>query len=248
MLRKPIVAVFGGGKPAADVRDAAKFLGYATAVRGAVLLTGGLPALGESVKNVAMRGATCAAEDSKVLARLIGVLTSKDEGKSFQNIQCRYQRLIETELTNYQRNPINGFTPDAVVVLEGEAGTLAELGFALAAERSCYFVGSTEPLREFLGKGRAKVKAAIQTGLNQYRKFDERTLTVEGIAKSLDKYFDCKTDDLSFPVDLSGAEILVNKIVQEIDDRGLRSRRSGFPGVPGVLSKQSFEDWLSAMP
>jgi len=248
MLRKPIVGVFGGGNTATDVQDAANFLGYATAVSGAVLLTGGLPAPGEGVKNVAMRGARCAAKDGKVLARLIGVLTSKDEGESLENIQCRYQRLIKTKLTNYQRNPVNGFTPDAVVVLGGEAGTLAELAFALAAKRPCYFAGSTEPLREFLRTKRAKVEAVIQTGLDQYRTFEARALTVKGIADNLDEYLRGKSDDLTLPVDLSGAETLVNKIVQEIDGRGVRSGRSGFPGVPGVLSKQCFEDWLDVMP
>lgn len=253
MARKSIIGIIGGGTPTIDVQRAAESLGYAIAVNGAVLLTGGQPDAGESVKSLAMCGAARAAQDGKTLARLIGVLTLNDDGKSLPNIQGRYQRLIKTKLTSYERNPINGFTPDAVLVLRGEVGTLAELGFALAAEKPCYFVGSTQPLRDFLDRKRSKVEEAIQTGLDRYPK---GTHTKESIAKNLEEYLNSKEDDLALPKDdlaspvaMSAAEVLVKTILQEINHRGgLEGGTSGFPGIPGVLSKQSFENWLNAMP
>lgn len=249
MSRKPIVGVFGGGadKTRDDDRNAARLVGYATIVNGAVLLTGGLPASGDDIKDVAMRGAASAAGEEDVPARLIGVLTSKDSKKSLANIQPRYQRLIKTDLINYRRNPVNGFTPDAAVILQGGAGTLAELGFALAANRPCYFVGSAERLWAFLQANCSEVRDVIGVGLTQYQAFEARALTVQGIFADLDRCLRGRTDDLSMPVDLDGALNLIARIMQEIPVGGL-ARDSGFPGVAGVLSKQCFEDWLKAMP
>jgi uncharacterized protein (TIGR00725 family) len=138
-MRRPIIGVFGGNKIEDHVVRAATALGGQIVLQDAILLTGGVPGA-KQVKQAAMQGALNARAAG---ARLIGVL-KKESGPAC----TKTQRFVTTGLSNAERNPINILTSDAVIVMTGDAGTLAELGFALAANKPIFFfAGSFGALR-----------------------------------------------------------------------------------------------------
>ena len=130
MHRRALIGVIGGDKQG----ETARSLGRAAAAAGVILLTGGgdptdIKLQPDEVKNAVFRGALDAEADGSGVARFVGVLPSG-------NVRWLRPRprhcLLETGLQHFERNVINGVTPDVLVVMGGSRGTLAEAAFALA--------------------------------------------------------------------------------------------------------------------
>jgi SLOG cluster4 family len=179
-----------------------------------------------------------------VSARLIGVLPRK-ESVVFEAEQDR-QLLIQTRLCSGERNPINSLTSDAVFVLKGDSGTLAELGFALVAGKVCHLVGSAQKLQDAIRSGFAEVQGLLEQGLRKYPTINGRKFTAELILERLDRYLADEAHSLPYPNDANGAEALVDAALADLNADVLL-HGSGFPELPGVLSKTDFENWLSLM-
>jgi uncharacterized protein (TIGR00725 family) len=114
------VAIVGAGDAPAAVCSLAYAAGRAVARRGAALICGGRG----GVMAAAARGAQSAG------GLTIGILPGYDRGEANANIDLA----IATGM-GQARNAIIVASADAVVALEGEGGTLSEIGLALKLGR-----------------------------------------------------------------------------------------------------------------
>jgi len=114
------VAIVGAGDAAAAVCDLAYAAGLAVARRGAVLICGGRG----GVMAAAARGAQSAG------GLTVGILPGYDRREANANIEIA----IATGMGE-ARNAIVVASADSVVALEGEGGTLSEIGFAIKLGR-----------------------------------------------------------------------------------------------------------------
>ena len=148
--RKFLVSVIGGHKCDDKASDLAHNIGMVVAEEGAVLVCGGL----KGIMEAACRGAKQAG------GLTVGIIPgeNKDDANEFVDV------VIATGM-GYSRNTLVAGTPDMVVALPGEYGTLSEIAFALNAGIPVYGfgtwdidgvngLGSLEELREVLGKNR----------------------------------------------------------------------------------------------
>src|SRR6185436_9039949 len=118
MQRPPILGVIGSSKPkpGSATYELAVVVGRAAASRGALVLCGGRAGV--------MEGAARGAREAG--GRSIGILPSLEgAGSANEFIDCA----IYTGLGD-GRNYVNVRTADAVIALEGDAGTLSEIGLA----------------------------------------------------------------------------------------------------------------------
>lgn len=127
-----IIAVVGGSSRVPDdvLRDAGK-LGAEIALH-AILLTGGDGRNPETVKDAAVLGARGASSS----ARIISIL--KDAGGLSPGSST-----IRSGM-DHGRNVLNAVAGDAMVALEGGAGTLSEVAFAQMTGRRVIFFGGAE--------------------------------------------------------------------------------------------------------
>lgn len=117
MVRPPIVGVVGGGTASPEVYALAVSLGGLLARGGALVLCGGRG----GVMEAAARGAREAG------GRTVGILPmGEGEGRGNAYLDCE----IHTGLGD-ARNYVNARTSDALIALEGEAGTLSEIALAI---------------------------------------------------------------------------------------------------------------------
>jgi len=142
-------------------------------------------------------------------------------------------------LTAPERDVINGTTPDAVIVLEGGAGTLCELTFALKAQKPVFYWNATAKLRTKLASDSTQVDQFIQIALNS----STRELTsVVGITASTTASVLQEALELGLQVktDFSGTiEELVKKVLACI---GKTLPDTTFPGFKDDFeSKIRFE-------
>jgi uncharacterized protein (TIGR00725 family) len=235
--RRPIIAVVGGNKANDSQLDAAFRVGAAIAEAGAVLLTGGQPTDKPDIKRRAMLGALDASKKKDVAARFVGILPAKEQPKSTGAVE---QCLVRTRLESSERNPITGMTCDAMIVFEGGAGTLAELGFALAAEKPILFVGSIESLRR-----NAKIESKgllrnLEEGSERFPKILGRRVESTQIDGFIEKCLGECRNSAAVSDDDSWAELLVQKAIKMIDPKALR-QDSGFPEGVSDLTKEKFE-------
>ena len=114
--RKPIIGVIGASQPSADGLRMAVAVGREIALRGAVLVCGGLG----GVMEAASKGAVEADGD------VMGVLPGPD--KSSAN---PYVTLAVPTNMGHARNVIIAHTADALIAVEGEYGTLSEVAISL---------------------------------------------------------------------------------------------------------------------
>ncbi|MBV8053697.1 MAG: TIGR00725 family protein [Deltaproteobacteria bacterium] len=114
------VAIIGAGDASAAVCDLAYAAGLAVARRGAVLICGGRG----GVMAAAARGVQSAG------GLTIGILPGYDRREANANIEIA----IATGMGE-ARNAIVVASADSVVALEGEGGTLSEIGFAIKLGR-----------------------------------------------------------------------------------------------------------------
>jgi uncharacterized protein (TIGR00725 family) len=127
------VAVVGpGGATDADVADAARAVGRALAQRGAVLVCGGLGGVMEAAcQGAAERG-----------GRTLGILPGLDRREANPHVGLA----VPTGLGE-ARNVLVVRAADAVIAVDGEFGTLAEIAFALKVGTPVVGIGTWELAR-----------------------------------------------------------------------------------------------------
>lgn len=114
--KKLIIAVIGGGKCTAQEAVLAETVGRELAKRGAILVCGGLT----GVMEAACRGAAIES------GLTIGILPSDDP------TDCNpYVQIPIATGVGYARNIAVVKTSQAVIAIDGDYGTLTEIGFAL---------------------------------------------------------------------------------------------------------------------
>jgi uncharacterized protein (TIGR00725 family) len=114
------IAVIGAGSTSPQIRKLARELGYELGARGATLICGGLG----GVMEAAAQGAYDAG------AQTVGILPGYD-----RRAANRFIRVPIVTGIGEARNLIVVASAQAVVALEGEGGTLSEIGFALKLGR-----------------------------------------------------------------------------------------------------------------
>ncbi len=115
MKRAPVLAVIGAGDAPEDVCALAREVGHEIGSRGAVLINGGRG----GVMSAAAEGARSAG------GHTIGIIPNYDRASANEFIEF----VVATGMGE-ARNAIIVASSDAVVALQGEGGTLAEIGFA----------------------------------------------------------------------------------------------------------------------
>ncbi len=131
MPRRPIIGVIGAGDASARLRELAFEVGREIAAHGAVLVCGGLG----GVMEAAAEGARSRGGQS------IGILPSYNADSANPHIDFP----IATGMGE-ARNAIVVGSAQAVVALEGEAGTLSEIGLALKLKRPVVALGAWDSL------------------------------------------------------------------------------------------------------
>lgn len=244
-MRRPIVGVIGGNDVADPIECAAEALGMQVADQNAILLTGGQPTGPRDVKRAAMRGALSAMGTK---ARLVGILPVDEKFKRHADMNDNTQCFVDTKLPGAKRNPINALTPDVIVVLTGKAGTLAELGFALAANKPIFFSqGSFDALRAIFEtdvEERKRLKGLISKGTPKYIELCGKGLAADIEGDLLARLFSGRT---KIDEGLTDVSKLIKAAIGGLG-HAYRFMDSGFPGLPGVLAKAAFEEWLCQMP
>jgi uncharacterized protein (TIGR00725 family) len=117
--KKLIIAVIGGGKCSAQEAVLAEAVGRELAKRGAILVCGGLT----GVMEAACRGASIES------GLTIGILPSDNPADSNPYVQIP----IATG-AGYARNVAVVHSAQAVIAIDGDYGTLTEIGFALKSK------------------------------------------------------------------------------------------------------------------
>jgi len=139
-----IIAVVGGGNVGTGVLGSARKLG-AEIARDSILLTGGDGSKAhKAVKDAAVQGAMKAFPTS---ARIISILQEAG-GLTNGGSPVRSGLL-------HGRNVLNAVASDAMIVLEGQEGTLSEAAFAyMTGRRLILFGGAEQALSEALEKAK----------------------------------------------------------------------------------------------
>ena len=117
--KKLIIAVIGGGQCSAKEAVLAEAVGRELAKREAILVCGGLG----GVMEAACRGATIES------GLTIGILPSDDPATS-----NRYVQIPVATGVGYARNIAVVKSAQAVIAIDGDYGTLSEIGYALKAD------------------------------------------------------------------------------------------------------------------
>lgn len=115
-----MIAVIGAGDTSRSVRKLAYEVGREIARLGAILINGGRTGVMEAA----------AAGARSLDGRTIGILPSYDRSSANRHIEF----VIATGMGE-ARNAIIVASADAVIAMEGEGGTLAEIGFAKKMKR-----------------------------------------------------------------------------------------------------------------
>jgi uncharacterized protein (TIGR00725 family) len=148
MARRVSIAVIGAGKVSSEVAALAREVGRLIAERGAVMVCGGLG----GVMAAAAQGARTAG------GHTVGILPSYDLDSANDFIEFP----IATGIGE-ARNALVVASADAVIALEGEAGTLSEIGLAMKIGRPVVALNSWPEIK---GPGRAANAAeAVQRAL-----------------------------------------------------------------------------------
>jgi uncharacterized protein (TIGR00725 family) len=156
MLRRPQIAVIGAGEASEKLRKLAFEVGRELASRGAVLVCGGLGGVVEAAAEGARAGG----------GHTLGILPSYNLNHANRHIELA----IATGMGE-ARNAIVVGSAQAVIALEGEAGTLSEIALALKLGRP---VVALDSWKEIAGIHRAATAAeAVEMAL----KLAQRTVS-----------------------------------------------------------------------
>lgn len=129
---RPVLAVFGGAERA--TLAAAESVGREIALRGAVVLTGGMRPGADAVKERALRGA----ESAGSRARWIGVPGREAAGGDPVSTPTS---LVLPLGYGDRRNCVEAHLCDAAIAFPGGPGTVSEVAFCLAFGRPVVLVG-----------------------------------------------------------------------------------------------------------
>jgi hypothetical protein len=217
VARLPIIGLIGGDEQPTE----ASMCGAWIARSGYILLTGGRPIEDKQVKNAAMSGAVSLDGDGPV-ARLIGVLPSHSIK---WNRPSRLRLYLETGLGSLERDPINGMTPDVLVVFRGGTGTLCELAYAAVSGKPILFIDSVRALREKAGEHRrdGKLERAFTTALSKYSTVRGRMIDPKALHARLDRA-------LADGSDMPGRDFSILSRTISLLNNDLAA--SEFPGIP----------------
>jgi uncharacterized protein (TIGR00725 family) len=130
MKRPPMIAVIGAGECSGAVSEQAESVGRLLARGGARLVCGGLG----GVMEAASRGAKAAG------GHTVGILPGSDPGEANPFIDIA----IATGM-GYIRNVLIIRASDAVIAIDGKAGTLSEVAFSLIEQKPVISLGSWNP-------------------------------------------------------------------------------------------------------
>jgi uncharacterized protein (TIGR00725 family) len=116
--RKPYfcLGVIGGGSATSEIYELARAVGREAALRGWVVITGGLGGV--------MEGAARGAFEAEGLT--LGILPGGDRGQANPYIKIA----VATNM-HHARNSIIAHTADALIAVDGEHGTLSEIALGL---------------------------------------------------------------------------------------------------------------------
>ena len=118
---KPVyLAVVGAGNASPDVYDTAVSIGREAALRGWIVVTGGL----KGVMEAAAKGAR---EEGGLT---LGILPGGDRGEANPYIEIT----VVTHM-RHARNSIIAHTADAIIAVDGEYGTLSEIALGLKLKK-----------------------------------------------------------------------------------------------------------------
>jgi predicted Rossmann-fold nucleotide-binding protein len=239
--RRCIVGVIGGDD--SNQVEAAQRVGEAIARAGQIILTGGEPKNTNEVKNAVLWGAAQAEEAAfgrpPVHARMVGILKSSQDAVDWNDRDHPCRLILKTGLTSFERDPINGLTPDALIVFQGGRGTLCELAYAAAANMPIRYYRSIQQLRnkaaEHLGDG--VLKSVFGEALEKYSVVRGRTIGFPDLIRELSGALDtAQSDDLS-------PEEIVRASVEDAFQGQTELGPVRFPGLWGDVerSKVRFE-------
>ncbi len=233
--KRCIVGVIGGDESVQI--DSARKVGEEIANADQIILTGGRPVNTNDVKNIVLWGAheaeKNAAVSRTVRARMIGVLKSKQvEWNTDQ--PCRL--ILKTGLTSFERDAINGLTPDVLIVFQGGRGTLCELAYAAAARKPIRYYKSVDQLRRKTEEHLAHdvLRDVLNEATGKYPCVMGRNITSADLIEELHRELDMVQSD-----DLSPGEI-VREAVALAFQNGTALGPTGFPGLNGET--RHFED------
>ena len=119
-LKSVYLAVVGAGNASPDVYDTAVSIGREAAMRGWIVVTGGL----KGVMEAAARGAR---EEGGLT---LGILPGGDRGEANPYIEIA----VVTHM-RHARNSIIAHTADAIIAVDGEYGTLSEIALGLKLKK-----------------------------------------------------------------------------------------------------------------
>lgn len=224
---RAIIGVIGGNN-LEHVAPLAKAFGRKVAERGHFILTGGSPEENTNVKDAALSGAQCHDPNT----RFIGILP-RPEGE--HQLEPRFEEkephslLLHSGLTSCERDVINGFTPDFLVVFAGGEGTLCELAFAVLGGKPIIFVHSRSLFKTRLAQRGCVAKALL--------KFPQKGLDAGAILEKVREKLN--EDDEDFQTVDRAAKLLFERL----DGQGYGA--SGFPEIPNYPGiRKRFADWL----
>ena len=235
-----LVGVIGGDDSVQS--EAARQFGAEIVRAGQILLTGGTPVNTNEVKNAAMWGAMQAEERSAgeepVRARMIGILNSQTEDWDTSH-PCRLY--LRTGLTSYERDAINGLTPDVLIVFRGGRGTLCELAYAAAACKPLRYYDSVEALRdktqEHIADG--ALAPVLEEALRKYPVVLGREVSSQDLLRALCGALDgAKSEDFD-------PKRTIHQVVDDVFKHGPRLGPTGFPGLNG--EKRRFESLVESI-
>ena len=236
MARKTIVGIIGGD----DRRDQAMSVGKAVAVCGAILLTGGgapeESLKGTQAKDAAMAGYRKATGQTR---GMVGILPSTRENWDISTSPGSL--FLGTGMSSYERNAVNGLTPDIVIAFRGGEGTLCELAFAFWANAPVLLADSLEHHRKKFREHKTKgsLQVALEAASNCYDKIGPGRVDAGELLLLLGRALDDSSEDR-----LSTTPYSVDALRKELQALPPELGHTGFPGLPGAIaeSKARFED------
>lgn len=227
-----IIGVIGGDE--SHEAPVARRIGEEIAVSGHIVLTGGRPEPTTEVKNATLWGAhqaeLNAPAERHVKARMIGILKRGAPNWNPPN-PCRL--ILETGLSSYERDAINGLTPDAMIVFLGGRGTLCELAYAAAAGKPIAFCGSTAALRtkteEHISDG--VLEAVFKEALGKYPYISGKRLLPADLLSALENALSLEPLPNTDPKQIVRTQI--ERAFESVSTLG----RTGFPGLNGETER-----------
>jgi uncharacterized protein (TIGR00725 family) len=132
-VRKPIIGVIGAGDATQEQKELAYEIGKLIALRGAVLVCGGL----SGVMEAASQGA------SEHNGLVIGFLPSNQKSDANQYVDIA----IPTGMGN-ARNLLVVQTADVIIALPGSYGTLSEIALAMNENKTVVYLPGTWDLKK----------------------------------------------------------------------------------------------------